>query len=282
VRAFGRRALLQSAGAGLFAAGIAACDSTRALALPAPSASPSAAVTPAVQSFRSAARRGITEDYQVLLPPGHTSVEGLPICLVLHGFGDDHRAAVKLVHLDKALTTMTNAGAPPIALVAPDGGTDNYWHARATGDDPQKMLLTELLPRLAAAGAQTERFGLFGWSMGAYGSLLLAETVGPSRVAFVAADSPALWLTGGQTPTGAFDDAQDFDLHNVFVGRPKLAGIPVRVMCGRSDGFAPATREFVTGVPDLVAADFPVGGHDATLWASTAVAQLTPLAHALG
>jgi hypothetical protein len=42
-----------------------------------------------------------------------------------------------------------------------------------------------------------------------------------------------------------------------------------------------ATREFAKGVPDLVAADYPVGSHDPKLWASTAVAQLTPLAHAL-
>jgi len=280
VETIGRRVLLQGVGAGLLVAGIAACSS-KPLAQPSPEVAASALPAPLAQSFRSAARRGVTVDYQVLLPPGHASVSGLPVCLVLHGFGDDHHAAVKLVHLDTALAATTLAGAPPIALVAMDGGTDSYWHPRADGDDPQKMLLDELLPRLASAGAKTERFALFGWSMGGYGSLLLAETVGPSRVAFVAADSPALWLTGGQTPTGAFDDAGDFARNNVFAGRARLAGIPVRIMCGQSDGFAPATREFVKGVPDLVAADFPTGGHDASLWASTAVAQLTPLAHAL-
>jgi S-formylglutathione hydrolase FrmB len=234
-------------------------------------------------SFVSAARKGVTVGYQVLLPPGHVSIAGLPVCLVLHGRGDDYRAAVNLLHADKALATVTAGGAPPIALVAVDGGSNTYWHRRSNGDDPQQMLLDELLPRLAASGAETDRFAMLGWSMGAYGALLLAEVVGASRVAFVAADSPALWLTAAEgTTIGAFDGAADYASHNVFTGRAKLTGIPVRIMCGQSDDFVTAAREFAKVVPDLVAADFPVGGHDPKLWASTAVAQLTPLAHALG
>lgn len=253
--------------------GLTGCGSSK----PAPKA-----VTLPSESFRSAARNGIQVGYQVLLPPGHTSGAGLPACLVLHGKGDDHRAATKLLHLDVALARVVQGGAPPMALVAVDGGHDTYWHLRANGDDPQKMLLEELLPRLGAAGMKTARFGLFGWSMGGYGALLLAEVAGRSRVAFVAVDSPALWLTGGDSVQGAFDDAEDFARHDVFAGRSRLAGIAVRVMCGQSDSFVKATREFVKGVPDLVAADYPMGGHDPKLWVSTAVAQLTPLAHALG
>jgi S-formylglutathione hydrolase FrmB len=273
------------AGAVALAAGIAGCDPRSKR--PAAQAVRPLAILPATAtlqsgSFRSAARKGINVGYEVLLPPGHSSVTGLPVCLVLHGRGDDHRAAVSLLHLDQALATMTRGGAPAIALVAVDGGTNNYWHRRSSGDDPQQMLLTELLPRLAASGAKTERFAMFGWSMGAYGALLLAEVVGPGRVAFVAADSPALWLTAAEgTAIGAFDDAQDYARNNVFAGRPKLAGIPVRIMCGQSDDFVAATREFAKGVPDLVVADYPVGGHDVKLWASTVVAQLTPLAYAL-
>ena len=161
-----------------------------------------------------------------------TSPRGLPVCLVLHGYSDDHRAATKLVHLDRALATMKRQGVPPIALVAMDGGFDTYWHRRVYGDDPQRMLLDELLPRLNAAGMQTSRIGLFGWSMGVHAVLLLGEKLGPSRVAFIAADSPALWLDPGLSAPGAFDDREDFIRNDVFAGRPKLAGIPVRVMCG--------------------------------------------------
>lgn len=218
----------------------------------------------------------------MLLPPGVKSAAGLPVCLVLHGRGDDHRAAVRLVHLDRALATITHQGAPPIALVAMDGGDHTYWHRRADGDDPQRMLTDELLPRLASAGMRTSRFALFGWSMGGYGSLLLAEKLGKARIAFVAVDSPALWRQPGESAAAAFDDREDFIRNDVFAARSRLAGIPVRVMCGKSDTFLPATRGFAQGVPDLVAADYPAGRHTAALWTSTAVRQLAPLACALG
>jgi S-formylglutathione hydrolase FrmB len=204
------------------------------------------------------------------------------VCLVLHGRGDDHRAAVNVVQLDSALATITRHGAPPIALVAMDGGDHAYWHRRADGDDPQRMLIDELLPRLAAAGMRTSRLGLFGWSMGGYGALLMAEKLGKARISYVAVDSPALWLQPGDSAAGAFDDREDFIRNDVFAARARLAGIPVRVMCGKSDTFLAATRAFVQRVPDLVTADYPAGGHDPALWRSTAVSQMAPLARALG
>ena len=177
-------------------------------------------------TFRSSVRRGQLETYEVLLPPGTKSASGLPVCLVLHGRGDDHRGAVGVAHLDKALAQVTRQGAPPMALVAMDGGDHTYWHRRADGDDPQRMLLEELLPRLAAAGMRTSRFALFGWSMGGYGALLLAEKVGSARVAFVAVDSPALWLSPGDSAPGAFDDAEDFRRNDVFPRRAQASGHP--------------------------------------------------------
>jgi pimeloyl-ACP methyl ester carboxylesterase len=128
---------------------------------------------------------------------------------------------------------------------------------------------------------RTNRFAVFGWSMGGYGALLLAETLGRSRVAFAAADAPALWLHPGDSAAGAFDDADDFRRNDVFAGRARLAGIPVRIVCGRSDPFLVATRTFVAGVPDLVGADYPSGGHDDKVWAATAVDQLRPMAASL-
>ena len=118
--------------------------------------------------------------------------------------------------------------------------------------------------------------------MGGYGSLLLAETLGESRIAFAAIDSPALWLQPGESANGAFDDREDFPRNDVFAKRPQLAGIPARVMCGLSDPLLAATRAFVQGVPDLVAADFPAGKHDSAFWTSTGVSQLAPIARALG
>ncbi len=271
-----RRAFLRLAGAAAGGMTLAGCSSSGSGPGPAPGVSVSTA------TFRSAARRGQSETYQVLLPPGVRSAAGLPVCLVLHGRGDDHRAVVRVVHLDRALAALSQRGAPPIALVAMDGGDHTYWHRRADGDDPQRMIIDELLPRLAAAGMRTSRFALFGWSMGGYGSLLLAEALGRSRVALVAVDSPALWQQPGDSAPGAFDDREDFLRNDVFAGRSKLSGIPVRVMCGQSDPFVTATRAFVPGVPDLVAADFPPGKHNSAFWTSTGVSQLAAIAGALG
>jgi S-formylglutathione hydrolase FrmB len=232
-------------------------------------------------SFRSAARNGTKVAYEILLPPGHRDPSGLPVCLALHGRTGNHRTAVSGLHLDRALVTVTRTGGAPFAIVAMDGGDHTYWHPRADGDDPQKMLVEELLPRLGAMGMRTSRFAVIGWSMGGYGALLLAETLGRSRVAFVAADAPALWLHPGDSAAGAFDDADDFRRHDVFAGRARLTGIPVRVVIGRSDPFLVATKAFVAGVPDMVGADYPVGGHEDKVWSATAVDQLRPMAAAL-
>jgi S-formylglutathione hydrolase FrmB len=231
--------------------------------------------------FRSAARKGTTVSYEILLPPGHPDPAGLPVCLALHGRTGNHRTAVSGLHLDRALASVVKTGSAPFAIVAMDGGDHTYWHRRADGDDPQAMLTDELLPRLGAMGMRTSRFAVIGWSMGGYGALLLAETLGRSRVAFAAADAPALWLHPGDSAPGAFDDAEDFRRHDVFAGRDRLAGIPVRVVCGRSDPFLVATKAFVADVPDLAGADYPAGGHDDKVWSATAVDQLRPMAAAL-
>jgi len=55
-------------------------------------------VSRSAATFHSVAR-GVDVTYAVILPPGHSTLTGLPVCLVLHGRGDDHEAAVKLVHL---------------------------------------------------------------------------------------------------------------------------------------------------------------------------------------
>jgi S-formylglutathione hydrolase FrmB len=271
-RRFDRRSLLGGAALAVLGAGaLTACSGS----------SVASGVTRHSGSFRSTARRGKTVGYDVLLPPGSSSPAGLPICLALHGRGGNHRTAVSGPHLDRALATVVRSGGAPFAIVAMDGGDHTYWHRRADGDDPQAMLTSELLPRLGALGMRTSRIALFGWSMGGYGAFLVAETLGRSRVAFVAADAPALWLHPGDSAAGAFDDADDFRRHDVFAGRQRLAGIQVRVVCGRSDPFLVATRTFLTEVPDVVGADYPPGGHDDKVWSATAVDQLTPMAAAL-
>ena len=78
------------------------------------------------------------------------------------------------------------------------------------------MITDELLPMLAARGLDTDPIGLWGWSLGGFGALLLASNLGPSHVAAVAASSPALWATFSATQPGTFDDEADFEAHDLF------------------------------------------------------------------
>jgi S-formylglutathione hydrolase FrmB len=219
--------------------------------------------------------------WRISFPPGHREGDTLPVAVVLHGRGGDERSAFDDLALDGYLADAVRGGAPPFALASVDGGDHSYWHRRAGGDDPQAMVVDEFLPLLAGQGLRTSRIGLFGWSMGGYGALLLAETLGPARIAAVAADSPALWTRFADSAAGAFDGETDFADHDVFAGRDRLAGIPVRIACGDRDPFYPAVREFVGDVPDLAGTDVSAGGHTDVFWRRTAPAQLRFLAAAL-
>jgi S-formylglutathione hydrolase FrmB len=157
----------------------------------------------------------------------------LPLLLELHGRGDDHRAVLGSHHLDAFLSAAIRTGIAPFAVVGVDGGDHSYWHQRRSGEDPQRMIVEELLPVLDHHGLRTQRLGLGGWSMGGYGALLLAERLGRSRVAAVAVDSPALWTRWGDSAPGAFDGKADFAAHDVISRHAELAGIPVFAFVGR-------------------------------------------------
>jgi hypothetical protein len=110
--------------------------------------------------------------------------------------------------------------------------------------------------------------------MGGYGALLLASRLGAGRVAAVAAESPALWLSSGAAAPGAFDSAADFAANSVFDRRASLAGIPLRVDCGTGDPFYRATKQYIAGLPTPPAGGFEPGSHDMTYWRGMSSAQL--------
>ena len=87
------------------------------------------------------------------------------------------------------------------------------------------------------------------------------------------AHSPALWLAGGETAPGAFDDAADFARHDV-VGTARrapraFAGAPLWLDAGTGDPFDPGDRAFVAA---LRAGRVPIrvhrwpGGHNGDYW----------------
>ena len=223
-------------------------------------------------SFRSTAM-GNTTGWSVAYPYGIKVGTALPIFLVLHGRGDSHREVLGGHRLGAFLSDAVRAGSPPFAVVGVDGGDHSYWHTRSSGEDPQRMLLEELLPLLATRGLRTQQIAVGGWSMGGYGALLLAERLGPKRVLAVAADSPALWSHWAATAPGAFDGPGDFAAHDVLAGVDRLAGIPVRVSCGTADPFMPGVTAFLRAVP-TAERDVSPGAHDLAWWQHAAPGQL--------
>lgn len=231
------------------------------------------------EEFRSDARAGRVVRWQAAYPPGSRGNERLPVVVALHPRGADHRFAFAELGLDRFLTTVVRSGAAPLVVASVDGG-DTFWHRRADGDDPMRMVRTELLPRLARRGLLTKRYGLIGWSMGGFGVLLHAEQE-PEEVAAVVAVSPALWRTYDDVPEGAFDGESDWSAHDVYAGAPILYDVPVRVDCGRDDPFVDATREFVAGLPQPPAGGFQPGAHTGGYWRRLVPDQLRFLARHL-
>lgn len=201
--------------------------------------------------------------WQVARPVG---VERPRLVVALHGHGGNASSAFHDVHLDRQVASTG------LAVASVDGG-DHYWHARRSGIDTAAMVVEDLLPLLARQGLRTDRFGLLGWSMGGYGSLLLATRLGPARVAAVVTESTALWLSPGRSDPGAFDDRADFVAHDVFRLRSRLHGIPVHLSCGLQDRFLRANRAFARGLPGVVAR-FTPGGHSVAYWSAQAPTQM--------
>jgi predicted esterase len=191
-----------------------------------------------VETRRSAAR-GRDVSFYTAVPAGHGDGAGLPVCLVLHGASataDDFPR----FGLGRFLSAAVAGGAAPFALA---GATGDRLAWRPSGDDDPRRMVREEIPRWCAErGFDAERVAAWGWSMGGYGALLLAETY-PGWLRAVAAFSPAV-RAGGDVVNGA--------------GR--LRGTPVGLWCGRSDGFYDDVRELERALPEPPAAGGSSGG----------------------
>ncbi len=273
-----RRAVLRvGAGASVAAAGVwalsALVDPLATHAAPAPQApapfEPSAAGSTLPNrltgSFVSAARGGVKTNWVIALPPGQKAEAGaLRPVIALHGKDGDANMMLDC-GVEKGLAQLVKDGKPPFAVVGVDGGSNSYWHRRASGEDPGAMVLEELLPMLSSMGFDTSRVGFLGWSMGGYGALHLGAKLGPARTAGICAISPALYTSFTGSEQGAFDSYDDW-VQNSVVGLPALNSIPLRVDCGTFDRFYFATRQFVSQLKTKPAGGFSLGGHDIGYW----------------
>jgi hypothetical protein len=228
------------------------------------------------RSFRSV-RRGTGVTWGLGLPPGG-AVEGLPVVLVLHGRGADAHSGFTALHLQSFLADHVRRGGRPLALVSVDGD-DRYWHPRGSGDDPLGMITDELLPRVAEQGPRVDRIGVTGWSMGGYGSLMMAREsergrLGGLVVAAAAASSPALFSSFASSSPGAFDDAADWRRWGDLAAHPGVASTALRVCCGTSDPFAEQTRVYRRRCTRTPEGGLAAGRHDNGYWRSLLPAHL--------
>lgn len=207
--------------------------------------------------------RGTDVDLYSAVPDGYGDGAGLPVVVVLHGASATASDFVPY-QLGRFVTAAVDAGAPPFVLAGADGGV-NWWQPQPDGDDPQRMVLEELPQWLDERGFDASRRAVWGWSMGGFGSLLLAETA-PGWARATAAFSPA--VHGGD---------------EVFAGVDRLVPRRVGVWCGTGDPFYDAVRSLVdamTSKPAIVT--FEEGEHTRFFWNLHTVEAFTFLAERLG
>lgn len=104
--------------------------------------------------------------------------------------------------------------------------------------------------------------------MGGYGAYEIAA-VRPDRFCAVGGHSAAIWTAAGQSAPGAFDDAQDFNAHDIIAlarrtGRHAWGGAKLWLDGGSEDPF----HEGDVGLAKAVGTPLHVwsGGHNSDYW----------------
>ena len=249
-----RTLLLATAGSAVTAAAGGAWLRTRPTPLTLPDAPPGDERV----ERRASAARGREVDLYTAVPAGHGDGRGLPVCLVLHG-GTARPPGFAALGLGRFLTDCVRRGGAPFVLAGATG--DRLAWRPHDGDDPQRMVREELPRWCAERGFDTGRLAAWGWSMGGYGSLLLAAAY-PGLVRAVAAFSPAV------TPGDA-----------VFAGAGRLAGTPIGLWCGRDDDLYPDVRALHEALPAGPAVSgYGDGRHNFGYWSTVVPAAFDFLA----
>jgi pimeloyl-ACP methyl ester carboxylesterase len=183
-----------------------------------------------------------------------------PLLVLLHGRGMRPKDLLWKELYDE----LERLGDRAPALLLVDGGEHSYYHDRrdfAWGSHTLRAIET------GARELETNgRVAIGGISMGGFGAFDLARK---RRFCAVGGHSPALFRSGAETPAGAFDDAEDFERHDVLGAARRgehFHGAPLWLDVGRSDPFRETTGELarLTGARAYL---WP-GGHDTRYWRS--------------
>jgi S-formylglutathione hydrolase FrmB len=188
-----------------------------------------------------------------------------PLLVFLHGRGGSEEESNVNGAFFSALAAL-GARAPDV--VFPNGGDHSYWHERSSGNW-SRYVLEEVIPRaLAMTHADPRRIAIGGISMGGYGAYEIAS-LRPGEFCAVGGHSAALWLAAGDSAPGAFDDAADFQAHDVLALARREGPHPWRharlwLDGGDSDPFHDADTAFAHSL-GISLHTWP-GGHDAGYW----------------
>jgi len=193
---------------------------------------------------------------------------GRPLLVLLHGHNSDPSSYLTKYWFD-ALAAQGDR-APDLLLV--NGGYYSYYHNRRGarwGDYVMKEVIPDGIARLKADGT---RIAIGGISMGGFGSLLFGLQ-NPGYFCAVGGHSPAMWKYGGETPLGAFDDAEDFARVDVMAmakrSRTPFGSSKVWIDVGTADSFYKYDKQLALGLRrdrQQVTYHFWPGGHGGTYW----------------
>jgi len=185
-------------------------------------------------------------DFYTAVPADHGDGQGLPVCLILHG-ASATAADYPRFGFGRFLTDAVRRGAAPFVLAGATG-SPRGWEP-VNGDDPMRMVFEELPNWCAERGFDVNRKSAWGWSLGGYGVLRLAE-VHPAFVRAAAAFSPAV--------------AQG---DRVFGDVALLRGTGIGLWCGTEDAFYPAVRKLEQALPEpKKAGSYGPGHHTRAFW----------------
>lgn len=228
-------------------------------------------------TFNSTAMGGAMP-WVVALPPDHQPGNGTAVVLVLHGAN----ANADMMSVQVGLPGFATAVGARLAFAAPGGGAGYYWHPRADGHDPLAWAVEEFLPmveRRFGVGGTAERRATFGWSMGGFGALLVAQQH-PGLVTATVAASPAVFPSYDAARSGhpdTFDSAADWSRYGLWDHLAALSGVAARIDCGSADPFAPTAQMLLRRVPGATGS-ITDGCHDVAFWRRVAPAEVRWLA----
>lgn len=199
---------------------------------------------------------GRTLTQAVILPSDDT--KGRPLLVLLHGRSSDPDSMARQ-SIRKALEKL-DARAPVVVLA--NGGDHSYYHDRADGRWGSYILREVIPAAVRRYDLDGRRVAIGGFSMGGFGAFDLGRY---RAFCAVGGHSAALWRTGGETPAGAFDNAEDFARHDVIGAvraNPRVyRSARIWIDVGTEDPFRSADTELAGLLPKR---HFRVwrGGHD--------------------